>query len=117
MRGGRKMNQVILVGRVAREVHLRKTSNGKPYLFLTIAVSGYWDRREKKEVTDFIPVTVWGKEAEKASHLVKGSLVRISGRISVGRFTDKEGQQRFTVDIIGEEVDFLSKPRSAVEVK
>jgi len=111
------MNQVILVGRVAREVQLRKTSNGKPYLFLTIAVSGYWDRREKKEVTDFIPVTVWGKEAEKASHLVKGSLVRITGRVSVGRFTDKNGEQRYTVDIIGEEVDFLSKPRSAVEAK
>lgn len=110
------MNQVILVGRVAREVQLRKTSNGKPYLFLTIAVSGYWDRRKKKEVTDFIPVTIWGKEAEKASHLVKGSLVRITGRVSVGKFADKlTGEVKYVTDIIGEEVDFLSKPRSAIE--
>lgn len=108
------MNQVNLVGRIAREVELRKSSGGKSYVFLTVAVDGYYDRRKKEVTSEFIPVTVWGKEAERCRHLVKGSLVRVTGRVSLGKFPDKQtGEIKYVVDIIGEEVQFLVKPKNA----
>lgn len=109
------MNSVQLVGRVARDPQLRKTANGKSYMFLSLAVSGYWDRRKKQEVTDFIPLVLWGKEAERCQYLVKGSLVSVVGRVGVSDYQDpKTGERKFSVEIVGERVEFLSKPRSAV---
>ena len=108
------MNQVNLVGRVAREPKFKTSSNGKSMIFLTVAIDGYYDRKTKEVTTDFIPVTVWGKEAERCRSLIKGSLVRITGRVSVGKFPDKEtGEIKYVTDIIGEEVQFLAKPKGA----
>ncbi len=107
------MNQVNLIGRVVRDVAIRKTSSGKSYAFLTVAV-GYWDRKEKREKADFIPVTLWGKEAERCGNLVKGSLIRVSGRITTSRF-EKDGEMQYRMEVVGEDVDFLSKPRAALE--
>jgi len=114
-RRGKFVNQVNLIGRVAREPELRKTSTGKSYMFLTIAV-GYWDRREQKEKADFITVTLWEKDAERCKNLVKGSLVRITGRISSGSFK-KDGKTEYRTEVVAEEIDFLAKPKSAVEGK
>ncbi|TCP61240.1 single-stranded DNA-binding protein [Baia soyae] len=108
------MNQFNVVGRVTRDVQVRRTGNDKAYVFLTIAVDGYWDKKQKKTVSDFIPVTIWGKEAEKCKSLMKGSLVCIKGRISIGNFTDKQtGKEKYTTDLVGETVQFLAKPKAS----
>lgn len=107
------MNKVHLVGRVALEPRLQKTGSGKPYMFLRIAVDGYFDRKAKEMTTDFIPVKLWGQEANKCRNLIKGSLISIEGRISVGAFVDQNGEKKFPVDIVADTVNFLSKPKGA----
>ena len=110
------MNQVVLIGRVTREVKLHKTENGKVYMFLTLAVDGYFDKVKKEMTTDFISLKLWSKEAERCAHLLKGSLISIKGRINVSKFPDKAtGEMRYNTEIIGEHVQFLSKPRIATE--
>lgn len=104
------MNQVNLVGRSSREVELRYSAQGKAFMFLTVAVDGYYDKKTGEMTSDFIPVTIWGKEAEKCRNLLKGSLIRVLGRVSVGRF-EKNGKTEYPLDIIGDQVIFLSKPK------
>jgi single-strand DNA-binding protein len=106
------LNLVLLVGRVAREVKLMQSSTGKPFMFLTIAVDGYYDRKAGKTTSDFIPVTVWGKEAERCKALVKGSLIEVKARVSPGRY-EKDGKTQYTLDLVADEVKFLSKPKGA----
>lgn len=107
------MNQVNLVGRVARTPELRKAGTGKSYMFLVVAV-GYWDRRSQTEKADFISVTLWGKDAERCESLMKGSLVRITGRVATSSYK-KEGKTEYRTEIVGEEIEFLSKPKAAME--
>jgi single-strand DNA-binding protein len=109
------MNNVQLVGRVAVEPKLRTTGTGKPYMRLVLAVDGYWNRKEKQMTTDFIPVKLWTREATRCQHLMKGSLISITGRVTVSQY-EKDGQKQYVTEIIGESVSFLSKPKSAKEV-
>lgn len=105
------MNQVQLVGRVARSPELRYTGNGKALCFLTLGVDGYFDKSKGEMTTDWIPVQVWGKLGERcAQHLVKGSLVSVVGRLKFGSY-EKDGKKVYTLDVVAEEVNFLVKPK------
>jgi len=109
------MNNVQLVGRVVIEPKLKTTGKGKPYMRLVLAVDGYWDRKSREMTTDFIPVKLWQKEATRCQHLVKGSLISVVGRVSVARY-EKDGETAYVTEIVGEKIQFLSKPKSAKEV-
>lgn len=109
------MNNVQLVGRVAIAPKLRTTGSGKPYMRLVLAVDGYWDKKTKQMTTDFIPVKLWQREATRCQHLMKGSLVSITGRVSVARYKQENGDTAYVTEIIGENIQFLSKPKSAKE--
>lgn len=105
------MNQVQLVGRLVRDPELRYTKSGKGLCFITLAVDGYYDKRKGDTVTDFIPVQLWGKTAEQVAKGVKrGTLVSVVGRVSAGSY-EKDGNKVYTLDIIGEEVKFLARPK------
>ncbi|MFS8535713.1 MAG: single-stranded DNA-binding protein [Limnochordales bacterium] len=107
------MNQVQLVGRLVRNPELRYTKNGRALCFITVAVDGYYDKQKKDTVTDFIPVQLWGKTAEQvAKGVKKGTLVSVVGRISSGSY-EKNGSKVYTLDIIGEEVKFLARPKGS----
>lgn len=109
------MNQVQLVGRLARSPELRYTQAGKAVAFLTLAVDGYFDAKQNKTVTDFIDVKLWGKVAENtAKYCVKGSLISVVGRLASSSF-EKNGQVVYKLEVVGDEVKFLSKPKSAIE--
>lgn len=109
------MNQVQLVGRLARSPELRYSRTGKAICFLTVAVDGYFDKSKGETVTDFIDVKLWGKTAENvAKYCVKGSLVAIVGRLSSSSF-EKNGQTVYKLEVVGDEVKFLGKPKSALE--
>jgi single-strand DNA-binding protein len=105
------MNQVQLVGRLVRDAELRYTKNGKGLCFATLAVDGYYNKSKGGTETDFIPVQFWGKLAEQvAKGGKKGTLLSIVGRISTGSY-EKDGKKVYTLDIIGEEVKFLARPK------
>lgn len=105
------MNKVILMGRLTKDPEAKYTQNGTVYTRFTLAVN----RRFAKEPTaDFIPIITWGKVAEVCgNNLVKGSQILIEGRIQINSY-DKNGEKRYTTEIIGDNVEFLgSKPKSA----
>ncbi|MEI6821033.1 MAG: single-stranded DNA-binding protein [Bacteroidota bacterium] len=105
------MNQVILIGRLTKEVELRYAGE-KPVANFSIAV----DRPFSKEkVTDFFNIVVWGKPAENcANYLAKGKLVGISGRIQNETY-EKDGVKKYKTDIIAESVEFLSPKEDKAE--
>lgn len=100
-------NRVILVGRISTDLELRTTSNSKSYCRFNLAVN------RMNEGTDFIPITVWGKSAENlVSYQNKGSLILVDGSISMSSYTDKDGNNRTSFEVMTSNVQFLSNKRN-----
>lgn len=95
------MNKVMLLGNVCKDLEL-KTYGETSVVKFSLAVQ----RRFKKDETDFINCTVFGKTAEIMSQYCnKGSKIVVCGRIQTGSY-EKEGQRVYTTDVIVEEFHF-----------
>jgi single-strand DNA-binding protein len=106
-------NKVVLIGRLTRDPELKFTQNGKAVASFSLAVDRSY-KREGQPECDFFRVNVWGKQAENcAKHLSKGSLVAVDGRIEINKYTDKDGNERTSIDVTANDVRFLSKPRKS----
>ena len=104
------MNRVSLVGRLTAKPELRYTSSQIAFTKFSIAVNRAFNREE----TDFINITAWRKQAENVcNYLDKGSLVAVDGRIQTGSYTDKEGNKRFSFDVVADSVQFLESKSQA----
>ena len=92
------MNKFIVTANLTKDAELRYTTNEKEYSKFSIANNeGFGDNQK----TNFFNCTLWGKSAENLNRfLVKGQKVLITGRIELGKYTDKEGVERLTTDII-----------------
>ncbi|WP_461207322.1 single-stranded DNA-binding protein [Clostridium sp. DL1XJH146] len=102
------MNKVVLVGRLTRDPELKFTpGSGKAVTTFTVAV----DRRFKspgQPEADFIPVVVWGKQAEAtANYMSKGKLISVGGRIQTRNYEAKDGTRRYVTEVVADEVQFL----------
>ncbi|MBQ9059683.1 MAG: single-stranded DNA-binding protein [Firmicutes bacterium] len=101
------MNSVILIGNLARDPELRYSTgmNQTAICRFTVAVNdGYGD----KQRTSFIPIVVFGKQAENCDrYLAKGRKVAVNGRIQTGSYTNKDGNKVYTTDVIANNVEFL----------
>lgn len=101
-------NKAVLVGRISNDLELRQTSNGKTYCRFNLAVN------RMNEGTDFITITVWNKQAENVvSYQSKGSLILVEGSISTGNYTDSNGNNRKTFEVIAQNVQFLGNKRNS----
>ena len=91
------MNKFIVSANLTKDAELRYTTNGKAYSKFSIANNeGYGENKK----TTFFNCTLWGKSAENLNRfLTKGQKVLITGKIELGKYTDKEGIERTTVDI------------------
>ncbi|MDD4805143.1 MAG: single-stranded DNA-binding protein [Candidatus Pacebacteria bacterium] len=116
------MNNVVLIGRLARDPELRFIpSSGMAVAKFSLAVDREMSRDKKqeaasqgKQTADFINITVFGKQAENcANYLAKGSQCAIHGRISTGSYTTQTGEKRYTTDIIADRVEFIGKVESS----
>lgn len=104
------LNKVILVGNLTRDPELRYTPSGSPVSRFSIAINRVYTTNsgEKKEEVDFIPIVVWGKQAENCSqYLNKGRSVLIDGRLRQSSWETKEGEKRYTIEVIAQRVQFL----------
>lgn len=100
-------NKVTLVGRISTDLELKYTSSNKAYCRFNLAVN------RMNEGTDFIPVTVWGKPAENVvSYQNKGSLILVDGSISMNNYTDKNGNNRTSFEVMTSNVQFLSNKKT-----
>ena len=99
------MNVVVLQGRLTKDVELRYTAeNQLAVATFTLAV----DRFGKERETDFIRVTVFGKQAKNAERYIgKGSRAGVKGSIRTGSYTNKDGKTVYTTDVIADQVAFI----------
>ena len=103
-------NKIIVVGNLGRDPELRYTPQGTAVCSFTMATN---ERRkgqagEPQDVTTWFRVTVWGKQAETVSkYLTKGRNVYVEGRLHVGEWSDKDGKQRYTLEVNATDVRFI----------
>ena len=106
------INTVVLVGRLAADPILRKTQSNKSVTSFTVAV----DRRTgqgNEQTADFINCTTWNQVADNvAKYLRKGSLVALEGRLQQNKFTDKQGNNRSSYEVVCDNVRFLDTKSS-----
>ena len=98
------MNKVVLIGRVTKDIEVRKTNSGKSFTRFTLAVN----RRGKDAGANFITCVAWEKVADVlGAYVKKGNQIGISGRIETGKYEDRDGKTVFTTDVMVEELDLL----------
>ena len=102
------INNVVLVGRITRDVELRMSDSGKAYTNFSLAVNRAFKGQDGKQQADFINCIVFGKQAENlARYCGKGSMIGVSGSIQTGKYQGKDGNTVFTTDIMVQNVQFL----------
>lgn len=102
------MNKTVIIGRLTSDPILKYTpGNGTAVTTVTIAVDRQKTKDGKKEA-DFIPVVIWGKQAEStAQYVSKGKLIGIAGRIQTRSYDHKDGYKVYVTEVIAEDVQFL----------
>ena len=104
------VNKVILIGNLGRDPEVRYMPSGDAVANITIATTETWKDKggEKQEQTEWHRVAMFGKTAEIAGeYLKKGSQVYIEGRLQTRKWTDKEGQERYTTEIRADRMQML----------
>ncbi len=102
------MNRVMLIGRLTAKPELRYTSSNVPFARFTVAVNRTFSNANGERETDFISTVIWRKQAENVcNYLDKGSLISVEGRIQTGSYDDKDGNKRYTTDVVADSVEFL----------
>lgn len=107
----RGINKVIIVGNLGADPETRYTGSGTAITSLRIATSEAWTDKqsgEKQERTEWHRVKLFGKLAEIAGeYLKKGRQVYIEGSLRTDKYTDKDGIERYSTDIIANEMQML----------
>jgi single-strand DNA-binding protein len=105
------VNKVIIVGNLGKDPEVRYTPNGDSVTNVTIATTDTWKDKgtgEKKEATEWHRVVFFGKLAEIAGqYLKKGRQVYVEGALRTRKWTDKEGHERYTTEIVANEMKML----------
>ena len=102
------LNHIVLMGRLTRDVELRRTGSGVAVASFTIAVDRDFGKSEggEKEV-DFIDIVAWRSTAEFVEkYFSKGRMAVVSGRLQIRNWTDKDGNKRRTAEVIADSVYF-----------
>lgn len=109
------VNKVILVGRVGQDAEVKFMPNGDAVANWSLATSEQWKDKnsgEKKETTEWHRLTTFRRLAEIVGEYVKkGSLIYVEGKIQTRKWTDKEGVERYTTEILVDQMRLLgSRP-------
>lgn len=110
------LNNAVLVGRVARDIELKKTQGGASVATIVLAVDRDFVSKDGKRETDFINIEVWNGRAEYcARNIEKGRLISVTGSIKTNRYETKDGQKRTNFVVLANNITTLEKPRNKVE--
>lgn len=105
------INQVVLIGRLVRDVELRKTTSGKSTVTFSLAVNRMKAGEGGQDV-DFITCVAWNKTAENMEkYLKKGSLIGVEGRIQSRTYKNKQGSTVSVNEVLVNQTHFLETKR------
>ncbi|MBM4398361.1 MAG: single-stranded DNA-binding protein [Deltaproteobacteria bacterium] len=104
-------NKVFVMGNLGADPDFAVTQGGQPRARLRVATSESWNDKasgQRQERTEWHTIIVWGRQAEHCQqYLRKGRTVLVEGRLQTRQWEDKEGQKRFTTEIVAINVQFV----------
>jgi len=105
------VNKAIILGNLGRDPEMRTTQSGQQVANFSVATSRKYKQGEEwKEETEWHKVVAWGRLAEICGqYLQKGKQVYIEGRIQTRKWQDKDGQDRWTTEIVAQEMQMLGR--------
>lgn len=105
------VNKVILVGQLGRDPEVKYTSGGGAITNISIATTDKWKDKttgEQKEATEWHRVVLFNRLAEVASqYLKKGRPVYIEGKLRTRKWTDKDGNEKYTTEVLADQMQLL----------
>lgn len=111
------MNNVSLIGRLTAAPELRHTPSDVAITRFSVAVDRRVKSGEEKQ-TDFINIIAWKQTAEFiCKYFSKGQRIALTGRIQTGSYTDRDGNKRYTFDVVAENVEFCESKEKSSESK
>src|SRR2546430_8781966 len=103
------MNKIMLIGNLGRDPEMNVTTEGTPFTRFTLAVNRRTKSSTGERETDWFNIVAWKQLAETCNtYLHKGSKVYIEGRLVQRKYTDKNGIERSTVDVIANDMEMLT---------
>ena len=116
------MNKALLIGRNTKDIELKATTSGKSVVTFNIAVNRPYKNDSGERDCDFLNCIAFSKLAETISKYVKkGDLIGVEGRIQTRSYTDKWGNNRYSTEIMVENIEFLQskkeKPQEEVKME
>ncbi|MFC6314436.1 single-stranded DNA-binding protein [Lapidilactobacillus achengensis] len=107
------INNVVLVGRLTKDVELRYTGNGIAVGTFTMAINRSFTNAQGEHEADFIQCVIWRKSAENFANFThKGSLVGIQGRIQTRNYENQQGQRVYVTEVVADNFSLL-EPKGA----
>lgn len=104
------MNCVFLIGNLTHDPQLSETNSGISVCKFSIAVNRRFSSQDGEQQTDFFNVTAWrGLGENVAKYCKKGSKVAVLGSVQIRNYEDREGAKRTAVDIVAQDVEFLTQ--------
>lgn len=98
------MNKIEILGRLTKDVEVKKSKNDKSFITFSIAVP----RKMNKDITDFIDCIAFGKIAESIyKYTEKGNRIMIIGELHIDNYTDNEGKNKKSISVMVEDFYFL----------
>ena len=106
------LNQIILVGRLTRNIQVHKSENGIKVATISLAIPRSFKNSDGNYDTDFIDCIAFDNVAENTSeYCTKGDIVGVKGRVQ-SRVTEVDDKKEYLVDIIAEKITFLSSKKT-----
>ena len=103
------LNQVVLVGRLTKDLEVKELEDGKKVTNMTLAIPRSFKNADGEYETDFVECTLWNNIAENtAEYCKKGDIVGVKGRLQSSSFEKEDGNKEFRTQVMAEKVTFLS---------
>lgn len=110
------LNHIVLLGRLTKDPELRRTGSGVAVTSFTLAVDRDFKSQDGQKHTDFIDVTCWRNTAEfAAKYFAKGRMAAVSGSLQIRKWQDKDGNNRYSAEVVADNVYFADSKREGGE--
>ena len=107
------LNKIILMGRLAREPELKRTTSGTAVTSFSLAVDRDFKSQSGEKETDWIDCVAWRGTAETVcKYFAKGRMMIVVGRLQIRDWTDKDGGKRRSAEVVADNVYFADSKRS-----
>jgi single-strand DNA-binding protein len=107
------LNKIFLIGNVGSDPEMRFTPKGSPVTSFRLATNRVINSQEgeRKQETEWFTVVAWNKQAELCNQYVtKGQRVFVEGRLQTRTWDGQDGQKRFVLEVVANQVKFLDRP-------